>query len=88
MSDKPVIKAEKVLAELNRLRADLSKDPTDIEWFTRLRAALSPTHDLTAAGGVTTLDDVRALRSINIHTALGMAIYTGRLDLAELRAML
>jgi phosphoribosylformimino-5-aminoimidazole carboxamide ribotide isomerase len=61
---------------------------TDIEWFTRLRAALSPTHDLTAAGGVTTLDDVRALRSINIHTALGMAIYTGRLDLAELRAML
>jgi hypothetical protein len=34
MSEKPVIKAEKVLAELNRLRADLSKDPTDIEWFT------------------------------------------------------
>jgi len=61
---------------------------TDIGWFTRLRAALSPTHELTAAGGVTTLDDVRALRAINIHTALGMAIYTGRLDLAELRAML
>jgi phosphoribosylformimino-5-aminoimidazole carboxamide ribonucleotide (ProFAR) isomerase len=61
---------------------------TDIGWFTRLRAALSPTHELTAAGGLTTLDDVRALRSINIHTALGMAIYTGRLDLDELRAML
>lgn len=61
---------------------------TDIDWFTRLRRALPPTHELTAAGGVTTLDDVRALRSIDIHTALGMAIYTGRLDLAELRAML
>jgi hypothetical protein len=28
------IKAEKVLAELNRLRSDLHKDPQDIEWFT------------------------------------------------------
>jgi phosphoribosylformimino-5-aminoimidazole carboxamide ribotide isomerase len=61
---------------------------TDIDWFTRLRAALPATHELTAAGGVTTLEDVKALRSLNIHAALGMAIYTGRLDLAELRAML
>jgi hypothetical protein len=30
----PAIKAEKVLAELNRLRNDLSKDPADLEWFT------------------------------------------------------
>jgi len=29
-----MIKVEKVLAELNRLRNDLDKDPTDIEWFT------------------------------------------------------
>ena len=28
------IKAEKVLAELNRLRNDLDKDPADPEWFT------------------------------------------------------
>ncbi|MCH2145095.1 MAG: hypothetical protein MK082_08100 [Phycisphaerales bacterium] len=28
------MKAEKLLAELNRLRADLDKDPTDPEWFT------------------------------------------------------
>lgn len=27
------IKAEKVLAELNRLRNDLEKDPQDMEWF-------------------------------------------------------
>lgn len=59
---------------------------TDLDWFARLRAAT--THEITAAGGVTTLDDVRALLGMNIHAALGMAIYTGRLDLAELRTML
>lgn len=28
------IKAETLLAELNRLRKDLDEDPTDIEWVT------------------------------------------------------
>ncbi len=28
------MKAESLLAELNRLRADLDKDPIDPEWFT------------------------------------------------------
>jgi hypothetical protein len=28
------VKAETLLAELNRLRSDLDKDPTDLEWFT------------------------------------------------------
>lgn len=27
------MKAERVLAELNRLRTDLDKDPSDMEWF-------------------------------------------------------
>lgn len=58
---------------------------TDLDWFGRLRAATS--HEITAAGGITTLDDVRALMAMNIHAALGMAIYTGRLDLDELRAL-
>jgi phosphoribosylformimino-5-aminoimidazole carboxamide ribotide isomerase len=44
-------------------------------------------HEITAAGGITTLDDVRALEEMNVHAALGMAIYTGRLDLDELAAM-
>jgi phosphoribosylformimino-5-aminoimidazole carboxamide ribotide isomerase len=52
---------------------------TDLDWFRRLREATSL--ELTAAGGITTLDDVRALLSIGVHAALGMAIYTGRLDL-------
>ena len=58
---------------------------TDLDWFARLRAAT--THEITAAGGVTTLDDVRALLALRIHAALGMAIYTGRLDLAALLAL-
>jgi phosphoribosylformimino-5-aminoimidazole carboxamide ribonucleotide (ProFAR) isomerase len=58
---------------------------TDLEWFRRLRAATSL--ELTAAGGITTMDDVRALLAMNVHAALGMAIYTGRLSLSELAAM-
>jgi phosphoribosylformimino-5-aminoimidazole carboxamide ribotide isomerase len=56
---------------------------TDLEWFRRLRAATS--HEITAAGGITTIDDIRALKAMNIHAAVGMAIYTGRLDLDALK---
>jgi phosphoribosylformimino-5-aminoimidazole carboxamide ribotide isomerase len=58
---------------------------TDIDWFRRLRAATGM--EITAAGGITTIDDIRALMAMDIHCALGMAIYTGRLDLAELAAI-
>jgi phosphoribosylformimino-5-aminoimidazole carboxamide ribotide isomerase len=58
---------------------------TDLDWFRRLRAAT--TLELTAAGGITTMDEVRALLAMDIHVALGMAIYTGRLRLAELAAL-
>jgi phosphoribosylformimino-5-aminoimidazole carboxamide ribotide isomerase/phosphoribosyl-ATP pyrophosphohydrolase/phosphoribosyl-AMP cyclohydrolase len=43
--------------------------------------------EITAAGGITTMDDIRALTAMDIHCAVGMAIYTGRLDLAELAAL-
>jgi phosphoribosylformimino-5-aminoimidazole carboxamide ribonucleotide (ProFAR) isomerase len=55
---------------------------TDLDWFRRLRAAT--TLELTAAGGITTLEDIRALTALDIHSALGMAIYTGRLKLEDL----
>jgi phosphoribosylformimino-5-aminoimidazole carboxamide ribonucleotide (ProFAR) isomerase len=58
---------------------------TDLEWFRRLRAATSL--ELTAAGGITTLEDVRALLAMDVNAALGMAIYTGRLSLDELAGM-
>lgn len=58
---------------------------TDLEWFRRLRAATSL--EITAAGGITTMEEIRALTDMHVHAALGMAIYTGRLSLDELAAM-
>jgi phosphoribosylformimino-5-aminoimidazole carboxamide ribotide isomerase len=55
---------------------------TDLDWFRRLRAATS--HEITAAGGITTIEEIRALTALDIHCAVGMAIYTGRLDLDQL----
>lgn len=55
---------------------------TDLDWFRRLRSATA--HEITAAGGITTIEDIRALDQMGIHAAVGMAIYTGRLDLHEL----
>ena len=56
---------------------------TDLDWFRRLRVATD--REITAAGGITTMDDVRELMGMGVHAALGMAIYTGRLDLEELQ---
>ena len=58
---------------------------TDLDWFRRLRAATQ--HEITAAGGITTMKEIRELQAMNVHAALGMAIYTGRLDLAELASL-
>ena len=55
---------------------------TDLDWFRRLRAATK--HELTAAGGISTLEEIRELQRLEIHAALGMSIYTGRLNLDEL----
>jgi phosphoribosylformimino-5-aminoimidazole carboxamide ribotide isomerase len=58
---------------------------TDLDWFLTLRRHTR--NELIAAGGITTLDDVRTLLNADIHAALGMSIYTGRLDLNELREL-
>src|SRR5947208_2362435 len=55
---------------------------TDVPWFEHLRGRTR--HELVAAGGITTMDDVRALSAIGVHCAIGMSIYTGRLRLEEL----
>jgi len=55
---------------------------TDLKWFRRLRA--STQHEITAAGGITTIEEIRERTAMNIHAALGMAIYTGKLALEEL----
>jgi phosphoribosylformimino-5-aminoimidazole carboxamide ribonucleotide (ProFAR) isomerase len=58
---------------------------TDLDWFRRLRAATR--HELTAAGGITTLEEVQALTAMGVHAALGMAVYTGRLPLDVLASI-
>jgi len=58
---------------------------TDLDWFRRLRAATQ--HELTAAGGITSIEEIRELRKLGIHAALGMAIYTGRLNLEHLAGL-
>jgi len=46
---------------------------TNIEWFRTLRSVTSL--PITAAGGITTEEEIRALDELGMHTALGMAIY-------------
>jgi phosphoribosylformimino-5-aminoimidazole carboxamide ribotide isomerase len=55
---------------------------TDLAWFRRLRAATDL--EITAAGGRSSYDDIAELDKLRIHSALGMAIYTGKLDLEVL----
>lgn len=38
---------------------------------------------LTVAGGITTVDELREISSIQANAQLGMALYTGRLDLTD-----
>lgn len=56
---------------------------TDLRWFAELRRATN--RELVAAGGITTIEDVTALLAMNVHCAIGMAMYTGRLRLEDLR---
>ena len=58
---------------------------TDLEWFRSLRAITE--RAITAAGGVTTYEDVAALLQMNVEVAIGMAVYTGRLSLDRLAAL-
>jgi phosphoribosylformimino-5-aminoimidazole carboxamide ribotide isomerase len=55
---------------------------TDLAWFRRLRS--STNHAITAAGGISTMEEIRELTAMRVDVALGMAIYTGRLDLKTL----
>ena len=59
---------------------------TDLTWFAQLRG--STALPITAAGGITTLDDVRALLDMNIDAAIGMAVYTGSLRLDDLAMLM
>jgi phosphoribosylformimino-5-aminoimidazole carboxamide ribotide isomerase len=50
---------------------------TDLAWFRALRRAASL--PITAAGGIGSMREVRALEKAGMDAAVGMAIYTGKL---------
>ena len=58
---------------------------TDLDWFRTLRAATEL--EITAAGGITSYEEVESLLAMNVNVALGMTIYTGRLDPVRLAKM-
>lgn len=50
---------------------------TDLSWFRKLRR-VTPL-PITAAGGIRSMREVRALEKIGMDAAIGMALYTGKL---------
>jgi phosphoribosylformimino-5-aminoimidazole carboxamide ribotide isomerase len=50
---------------------------TDLAWFRKLRRVTRL--PITAAGGIRTMREVRALEKMGMNAAVGMAIYTGKL---------
>ena len=65
---------------------DISKDGvlggTNLELYRELSAALSL--DIIASGGVSTLEDIRSLKTLGLYGAIiGKALYTGGISLSE-----
>jgi phosphoribosylformimino-5-aminoimidazole carboxamide ribonucleotide (ProFAR) isomerase len=52
---------------------------TDMKAVAALRAVTS--RALTAAGGITTREEIDRLDSMGVDAVVGMALYTGRLEL-------
>jgi phosphoribosylformimino-5-aminoimidazole carboxamide ribotide isomerase len=50
---------------------------TNLEFFRDLRKLTA--FPITAAGGIRSRREVRVLGSMNMHAAVGMALYTGKL---------
>ena len=79
----------KILADIGVktiICTDISKDGllggTNMELYRTLRKTLSV--DLIASGGISTLDEIRALSALGIDGAiLGKALYTGQIKLME-----
>jgi phosphoribosylformimino-5-aminoimidazole carboxamide ribonucleotide (ProFAR) isomerase len=51
---------------------------TNLEWFRKLRRATRL--PITAAGGIRSHREIRALARIKMNAAVGMALYTGKIS--------
>ncbi|MBI2547960.1 phosphoribosyl-ATP diphosphatase [Candidatus Woesearchaeota archaeon] len=52
--------------------------------FTRICELRSATrNNFTVAGGITTIDDIKNIESIKANAQIGMALYTGKINLSE-----
>lgn len=83
--DESFMKMQK-LGVKNIICTDISRDGamrgTNLELYRELSAKYSL--DITASGGVSSIDDVQELRKINLYGAIiGKAYYTGAVDLKE-----
>ena len=85
------IKAEEAIKELEPYCSEFLATYVDKEgmlqgtntgFFKKLRKLTK--NKITAAGGITTLEEVRELEKNNISSALGMAVYSGKLRLEDL----
>lgn len=83
--DEFLLKMQKIGVK-NVICTDISKDGamkgTNLPLYKDLSQKYSL--DITASGGVSTIDDVKALREMNIYgVIIGKAYYTGAIDLKE-----
>ena len=74
------------LGTKNIIFTDISKDGTlsgpNFEMLEKLSSAV--TCDITASGGIRSIDDLRVLKEMNLYGAIiGKAIYENRIDLKE-----
>jgi len=85
--DKLRLRPDEVIPELEKYASEFlctyvdaegTMRGTNLEWFRALRRATS--RPITAAGGIRSRQEIRALARINMNAAVGMALYTGKLS--------
>jgi len=85
--DKLRLRPDEVIPELEKYASEFlctyvdaegTMRGTNLNWFRSLRRATS--RPITAAGGIRSRAEIRALARIKMNAAVGMALYTGRLS--------